>query len=444
MQASSGLVGLVWGLALTWLLCASKDPGLIWPGMALPFVAVFSYQAKGAWKHTWRGWTIGIVVGLLSYLALRYELIGAMSQWQKFRPLQTLGLTDRLELLTEFFCRSFVALFVPVVDPAPYKAVGWFAGDPAGVVVLILVAVCALSAISVRWLFSVNKAGGWLTVCAAAAIVAYAVIEAFVEPLGDSIISARYLAPSSALIYMALALVLSRKAGDEAIVNQNRFEKLCNVPVAAIFLLVILQSLSMWVSSRIVWRSELNLWENSWNMGSRNFTVTLDYSNALTVHNHPRESRQLAMDWISSHQDDKTYFKQCQFYDLAMKNSLALNDEAGAIQIARGAAPIAWCKIDLAENVAIVLMNQDCGLVLPILEKALEIGAAPAGTMPWSYDSPEAKMKLLRLGVYGEARCGKEEYAMNLLKALERLDKRWAAGGAMAQGLLKSARLSPK
>lgn len=431
--------GLVRGFFITWLACAAKDTGVVWAGLALLAVLFFSLHSIATWKKYWWHWAAGILLAILSYLILRGHALGQVSGFSGIALRDSSSSIDKLRLFFEFIFRSILSIFFPYFDQAPFKSSGWF--SEISTALLLFIFVLALSAIVFLFfkLHSKNKVSAWLAIFAFVPIVFHALLVSFSDPFDGSILSARYLAPSAMLFYIALTIILIERTSIETSDGQNQGINQLNKTVTLIFIIVIFQSLIVWTPTRMSWSVNLNLWENSWNHDSQSRLVAENYAVTNFNKHHFATSRNIVRHWIAKHQGLENSIKLCKLYDTVISADIHLNDFNDASHYAARAINIGWCKPSLAQNISFFHMKDQCKSVLPMLNKAIAEGEKPAGTGMWLYENTEQIEQLIIFSAYGEARCGEESKALERLNELTLINKEWAVGGEKAQKLIDSA-----
>jgi hypothetical protein len=270
--------------------------------------------------------------------------------------------------------------------------------------------------------------------CALTMIVFHALVETFIESTQGSILAARYLAASSVLIFISLTILISDTAMSSI---QNK--RIYQTAVIGLLTLMLVQSTLIWHEARQSWASDLDLWQNSWNAGSRSQLVASNLSVELMAEKKFRESAFIASSWLNKQQPAQASAKLCALYDVILKDHISLHDDLRAKELSLTALPVAWCNIDLAQNTAFILMNQQCPQVLSMLKTALFEGNRADGTAIWKYANVQDRIKLVSLGAYTEARCGDQQSARRLLQQLAQLDPEWASDKPLAKSLLDAA-----
>lgn len=436
-------IGSLRGFFLVWMICGSKDSGIVWAGLGLLTILFFCAKSTAFWKTYWRYFALGILSGTISYLAIRMILLGAVTELNNITVRNAASAISQIRFFCEFISRAILNIFIPVFDAAPFKSAGWFDSVPPGLAIMLLIVIAAVCAMSIRWLYSKNKTSAWLAFCALIAIVFHALVETFIEPTYGSILADRYLAPSTILIYIALVRLLVNQVADEVSPHKAKPFKLTNTLVAVIWVIVIIQALFLWTETRDSWSTNLGLWKNSWAHGSRSKIVATNYSLALMNAKDFSGSIKVAQSWIEGHKEYASPLQQCSFYDVLLKNYINLNDEIHANSLAQQALKVGWCYPDLAQNIGFILMRKHCKQVLPMLIKTLEEGKKPEGIGLWKYENVDSKVKTLSLTAYAEARCGQDDNARNLLKKLAKMNREWEVDGELAQSLIKAAHTTP-
>lgn len=432
--------GFLRGFALTWAVCAAKDSGLVWAGIALFAILRFSTTSLPAWKAYWWHWVGGILIALYSYLSARSDVLGQVTGLSGIAQHNAPSIIDRLRLFLEFVIRSLLNIFLPFFDQAPFKSSGWLANiSPTLLIVMLLLVVSAIGVLFFK-LYWKNKSSFWLLICAVIPLVFLALLETFSAPNFGTIISARLLAPSAALIYISLAMLFLKPASPEATEIKINDIKQFNISVIIIFTIVLLQSFILWTESRIGWSTNLGLWESSWDHGSQSRTVAENYSTAHFVKGNFVVSRNIARYWIAKHPEPESHLKLCKLYQNVLSNDVALKDENDAHHYAKRAVDIGWCNAALAQNISFFLMKDECKLVLPMINQAIAEGQKPYGIGMWQFENLFQIEQLTLIAAYGEARCGSESKAIQRLNEAAHINKEWVASGEKAQGLIHLAR----
>jgi len=439
VQPESKWSGLIRGFVVAWLACASKDTGIVWSGFAFLSIFWFSIKSRAQWKLYWRNCAGGVLLALITNGAIRLVVLGNSSGYSHLPQRDAISWVDRLRLFVEFILRSILDIYLPIFDQAPFKSAGWLSNTALAMLLVILMAIGVMLWYSFKWLFSKNAVSAWLSLCAFCLIVFHAVLGMFSEANQGSILATRYLAPSAVLFFLSLTMILIKDVGQSTGDQKKILSKLINIPVAVILFVVLVQSLLLWTDARLSWSTNAGLWESSWNHGSRSKVVAVDYSYVLLNTGNWKSARDVAGEWIQSHQYPVPKLQSCRLYNIAIQAAISLKDQEDANNLASQSLDIAWCNPSLAENVAFLLLKPQCKLVLPMLDLTVAEGGKSENVGLWSFESPGQKEKLLLMTAFGEARCGSQSKAMERLSEVAKTNKEWEVDGAMAKGLMKSA-----
>jgi len=432
-------LGFLRGFAVTWMVCGSKDSGIIWAGLALLVAFYLSSKSISAWRKYWWYLAGGILIAGSGYLVLRSQVLGQVAEFTGniYRKMPSAG--ERLQLFVEFIVRSVVNIFLPLFDQAPFKSSGWFAGIAPAPLVAILIFVITITGLLIFQLYKKNKASACLVLCAIALILFHATLESYSASTYESILATRYLAPSAALIYVALTLILLNPTTAEP----ADIPKLINVPVASLFAILLIQSLMLWTDSRMEWSTNIGLWGNSWNHDSQSILVAENYAGSYFKNGDFINARNVARYWIAKQQEPQTTTKLCDLYGTILESDVALKDRGDGSHYANRALPIGWCNPTLARNISFFLMKDQCKLVLPMIYQAISEGDKPKGISPWQFTDPALRMRFALIAAYGEARCGENSKALDMLNYIAATNKEWAVDGPKAQELINAAHSEP-
>jgi len=427
--------GLLIGFFIVWLACAAKDTGIVWAGLAIIAATVLSVRSKGAWRKYWGYSAAGIMFANVTYLLVRGAVLGQINGLSSVVARHANSAGERFQFFVEFIFRSILAIFIPFLDPAPFKSAGWFAGIQTVWLAALLVACVGCTCFLLIRLYKTNKIGAYLSVCAIVVIVFYAVVVTFSEPTVGSILSDRYLAPSAVLVYLVMAMQLQDVNRLKFASRQVRF----NIPVALVFGLLVMQSLVLWTSARMSWGSNLALWESAWNQKSQSRIVAGNYFTA-NFHLHDfSAARSIAQTWLAQNKTATISPENCVIYLDILDADLSLGDQEDGIRYAKQSIPIGWCRPKLAKDIAYFLMESNCKEVLPMIYLTIAEMNNPNRRVKGQFSNPGQKEPLLIYAAFGEARCGDDTKALELVNSLAKINPEWASNGEKARNLLNQA-----
>jgi hypothetical protein len=78
-----------------------------------------------------------------------------------------------------------------------------------------------------------------------------------------------------------------------------------------------------------------------------------------------------------------------------------------------------------------------------MIYQTISVGDKPKGMSPWQFTNPALKMQFTLIAAYGEARCGENSKALELLNYVATTNNEWAVDGAKAQELINLAHSAP-
>ena len=78
-----------------------------------------------------------------------------------------------------------------------------------------------------------------------------------------------------------------------------------------------------------------------------------------------------------------------------------------------------------------------------MIYQAISEGDKPKGISPWQFTDPALRMRFALIAAYGEARCGENSKALDMLNYIAATNKEWAVDGPKAQELINAAHSEP-
>lgn len=431
---SAWRTGLFW-FGLTALACGAKDTGFVWAAGCIVLSLAIATRRSSPWKRdqlTAAAATFG-ACAIMS--GLRLMILPAAVNQGRLNNRQLATFVDQLRVFAEFMFRSLADMLVPITDQSPFKATGWLDSVPAAALGPMLMAAFAIGGWVVWRAWRASKSSGLLLAVALVMVVFHALLSVLTEPTVGTVFSARYVDVSGALILVALMILIARSAPQPG----QSLREVLNWPVAALFAILLAQSLLTWTTARAAWQNNATLWDTAWEYGARAKQVQYNLAFALAVRDDFKTARSLALDYEKRYEGGDLTDVDCALYIIILDADQILPDAADGERNAWKALPIARCSYNLAADVSAFLLEKHCDKVLPALRDTMQIGDAERAKNELLPVSPAVKQLAIVDAAFAETRCGDPASAKALIDRAALIDPAWAWDGDKARELVKQA-----